>query len=255
MSSTNDIDQPNPKRNNNCLVLFFLVAGFVVLLMLLPAVNGPRGAAPAANCQSNMRNIAIAILNYETTHERFPRAVRGGDDGTPPRSWRVEVLPQLEHQPTRDRYKDDLPWDAGTNHEIAKRQLPLFQCPSSGNRNDETDTFKTDYVLITGPRTVFPLDQHTTAADLKDGASSTIMMIEINNSDIAWTEPRDITLEDAIALFNRPASVRKKYPTNHRAGRMVAFADGHVDFVPEDTPPEVLRALFTIDDGKAVSLH
>ena len=79
--------------------------------------------------------------------------------------------------------------------------------------------------------------------------------MEINEGDIAWTEPRDLTIDEAIALFNRPESVRKKKPTNHKDGRVVAFADGHIDIAPEDTPPEVLRALFTIDDGQAVSLQ
>ena len=107
----------------------------------------------------------------------------------------------------------------------------------------------------TGPGTVFSSDKRISGSDIKDGTHNTIMMIEIMDSDITWTEPRDLTIDEAIALFNRPESVRKKHPTNHHGGRMVAFADGHIDFAPEDTPPEVLQALFTIDGGEAVSLN
>lgn len=232
------------------LAIFLVFVSFTVL----SAVSSVRSTPPLANCQSNMRNVALAILNYEAVNQHFPVAATRSEDGAPSKSWRVEILPQLELQYIRDRYDDSLPWDAPANLEVAKTQIPLFRCPAARQPSEKTELSTTNYVLITGPGTVFPDGKHSVASDIKDGFFNTIIMMEINDSDIAWSEPRDLTVDEAIALFNRPASVRKKHPTNHKSGRVVAFADGHIDFAPEDTPPEVLRALFHIDDGIAATL-
>lgn len=235
------------------VVLATLVALFFAGL-LLPSVGGPRPVGRRSNCQSNVKNIILAIENYRVARQAFPQSVFFGENGTP-RSWRVEILPQLEQQALRDKYRDDLPWNSPVNLELAKTHLPVFRCPSASPPLRTSECFMTNYVLITGPRTAFPDNKPASWRDIKDGSSNTIIMLEINESDIAWTEPRDLTIDEAIALFNRPEAVRRKHPTNHEGGRMVAFADGHVEFAKEDTPPDVLRALFTIDDGIAVTLE
>lgn len=224
-----------------------------ILGMLLPTVGGPRSASRQATCQSNLRNLILALLSYEQQHGHYPLAISKAENG-PPRSWRIEILPHLEYQALRDGYDEDQPWSSPANLNIAGTHVPLFQCPSASASAGNSKYFTTNYVLITGPNTAFPDDKPISWSDITDGSSNTIIMLEINDSDIVWIEPRDLTIDEAIALFNRPESIRKKNPTSHKGGRMVAFADGHVDFAPENTPPEVLRALFTINDGIAVSL-
>ena len=233
------------------LGLFFL---FLVIGMCLPRLSTPRAHTEKSSCQSNMRNAVLAILNYEALNQAYPQAVSYDATGQVARSWRVEVLPQLDLRALRNTYKDDQPWNSPANTKVATTDIPIFRCPAAREQPESPVAFTTSYVLITGPGTAFPSDKRISSSDIKDGTSNTIIMVEIMDSDIAWTEPRDLTIDEAIALFNRPESVRKKHPTNHHGGRMVAFADGHIDFAPEDTPPEVLQALFTIDGGEAVSL-
>ena len=254
MSATEKPDQPNGGGSGALKLLYIAIFAFLVVWMMLPTVGGPRSAGRSALCQSNMRNAVLAILNYEAVNKAYPQAVSYDATGQVARSWRVEVLPQLDLRALRNTYKDDQPWNSPANTKVATTDIPIFRCPAAREQPESPAAFTTSYALITGPGTVFPSDKRISGSDIKDGTSNTIMMIEIMDSDITWTEPRDLTIDEAIALFNRPESVRKKHPTNHQGGRMVAFADGHIDFAPEDTPPEVLRALFTIDDGIPVSL-
>ncbi|MDA8563049.1 DUF1559 domain-containing protein [Mariniblastus sp.] len=248
-------ENPQPSstgRNASWWIVFTIPIAFLVIAMLLLWLRTGTTLG-LANCQSNVSNVGIAISNYETFNGFLPRAVFLSENNIP-RSWRVEILPQLDQQALRDQYQDDQPWDSSANLRVGKAQRWPFRCPSDPNTVDESGISKTSYALITGPETAFPNDKRLTFRDIVDGASNTIILLEINDGDIGWTEPRDLTIDEAIALFNRPYAIRKKHPTNHRHGRVVAFADGHIDIAPENTPPEVLRALFTIDDGQEVSL-
>jgi len=254
MQENNNLDSPKGCSGGTLWSALFLgIVALMVIGSLLPTLSPPRSHIQRINCQSNLRNIVIATLNYEAINKSFPLPVSFSENGTA-RSWRVELLPQLEQQALRDEYHDDQPWNGPNNLKIAKTELPVLRCPAASQPSGDSETFKTSYVLITGPGTVFPGDMTVTFQDIQDGSSNTIIMLEINDSDIAWTEPRDLTIDEAIALFNRSDEIRNKHPTNHKGGRHVAFADGHIEFAPEDTPPETLRALFTIDDGIAVSL-
>ena len=54
------------------LVVIAIIAMLVTLLV--PAVQSAREAARRSGCINNMRNIALAIANYESVHGHFPPA-------------------------------------------------------------------------------------------------------------------------------------------------------------------------------------
>jgi hypothetical protein len=115
-------------------------------------------------------------------------------------------------------------------------------------------------VLITGPGTGFPGAQSTKFTDFKDGLDSTIVAAEVADSNIIWTEPRDLDVRSmsfAPGDPNRPG-IRSKHPFP-----TVLFADGsrsRLDpvFFRNSAPggtrdefdPTLLRAMTTINGGE-----
>ncbi len=74
------------------------------------------------------------------------------------------------------------------------------------------------------------------------------MLVEIANSDIAWMQPRDLSLSDVT--FNSDSDTRNRL--GNRFGCYVFFADGSVRILENSLADTTLKALLTID-GKEVN--
>ena len=62
-----------PDRGFTLVELLVVIAIIGVLVsLLLPAVNSSREAARRIHCVSNMRQVAQAVLNYETANAALP---------------------------------------------------------------------------------------------------------------------------------------------------------------------------------------
>ncbi|HEX3599884.1 MAG TPA: DUF1559 domain-containing protein, partial [Lacipirellulaceae bacterium] len=53
------------------LLVVIAIIGILVAL-LLPAIQAAREAARRAQCQNNMKNVALAVLNYESARKTLP---------------------------------------------------------------------------------------------------------------------------------------------------------------------------------------
>ena len=189
-----------------------------------------------------MRQIAIAMINYESDKQHFLPAYIADENGKPMHSWRVLLLPYIEQQELYDRYRMDEPWDGPNNSMLHDEIVTAYRCLSSRSAEHCTD-----YVLITGKGTAFNNDQTIGYGDITDGASNTIMVTEIAGSDIHWMDPRDIALDQFIGL-------EKVVETNHPQIRNVALFDGSTHPIETDANPDELMKLVLIADGEVVDV-
>ncbi|MCA9270131.1 MAG: DUF1559 domain-containing protein [Planctomycetales bacterium] len=213
----------------------------ILILLLLPAINAARSAAQRNGSTNNVRNIALALMNYESTHGKFPPQYTVDADGNPLHSWRTLLLPFLEELSLYNQIDLDQPWDSGGNLGLATRQLPTFQSPRF---RDPPET--TNYVAIAGEGMFFDGPKERTLRDIGDGISNTIVIVEIQDSDIGWAEPRDLTW-DEMQWADAGGG-----PNSLPSAAVVGFADIHSRVITSDIDPQIFAAMLTINGGEAV---
>jgi prepilin-type N-terminal cleavage/methylation domain-containing protein len=86
------------------LLVVIAIIGILVAL-LLPAIQAAREAARRAQCQSNLKNIALALQNYHTARKQFPTGFISQPDAVEAWSWSTFALPYLEEQAIYDRLR------------------------------------------------------------------------------------------------------------------------------------------------------
>ena len=260
-------------RRSSAGVLIFIVV-IAALFVLMPRIQFLRYSGRAVRCVSNLKQIGLALQNYQDKYGSLPPRYLADKSGTPLLSWRVLLLPYLERDDLYRQIRLDETWDSPHNRRVAALMPTVYRCPSDTHAN----IGETNYVAVTGPETVWP-DSESSRLSWTPGFSQTnyelactIIVVEIAGSGISWMEPRDLPLEEAVTArgiaskssiayphpfmrVNGPiddgdgANSRAKVSTSDR-GTNCLFADGSVDIVPEAVSPKAMRVLMTVQ-GKA----
>jgi prepilin-type processing-associated H-X9-DG protein len=234
------------RRRLDAFLIGFAMFAFGVCTFPFLCV-GPRDSSRRASCQNNLRNIALALIQYESNNGCFPPPYIVDAEGKPMHSWRVLLLPYLDQRYLHIAYRFDEPWDGPNNRKLHDTVLKIYSCPSRDEKQPQTET---SYVVIVGPQTMWPGDKAISAADLKDGMSNTITVVEVANSGIHWMEPRDLHVVQMPMAINPPRG--QGICSAHPHGAQVSFADGSVRFLTDKTPSDVLRALLTIAGNETI---
>ena len=220
------------------------VAILSIIALFWPAVHDARLATQRSTCTKHLKQMGLALQNYFDVYKCFPPVYTTDANGKPMHSWRVLILPFLEEHALYDRYDLNEPWDGPHNSQLAKFMPPAFRCPSDAANPGTT----TDYVAVIGPETIWQPDRSTTFAEITDGSSNTIAVIEASGAGIHWMEPRDLPFA-AVAKGINPK--QGQGISSHHSGAVIAmFADGHTQTIQADISLETLKALFTKAGGE-----
>lgn len=198
------------KRTGFTLVELLVVIAIIGILisMLLPAVQQVREAARRTQCANNLRQLGLAVHNYESAHMKFPV----GANSVNGLSWRVMILPFMEQNNLYERFNfAPGSWQGAGKREHALNKIPSFHCPSQttdiaangSSMSSGQRTYTSDYHGVAGPKGTAPSghvyrvqttpsgqggfalegsftrDLEVRMSEFRDGTSNTFMLGEI----------------------------------------------------------------------------
>jgi hypothetical protein len=252
-AATGEVGPPKPRRRRRVraeLIVQISIAlacclGLVALL--LPAVQSAREAARRSQCMCNLCGIKLALHNYHEQYHVLPPAYIADSSGRPMHSWRVLLLPFMEQAPLYNQYNITEPWDGPNNIKLLNSMPSYLACPSRFSH----PTTLTSYVAITGPGTMFPGAGSVKFADITDGLSNTLMVVEVANLKVPWMAPLDLDIRTMSLRVNDPnhPGISSKHP----GGANMVLGDARTCFMRDSITPENLRALITIAGSEGIS--
>ncbi|MCY2978795.1 MAG: DUF1559 domain-containing protein [Planctomycetota bacterium] len=162
-----------PKSAFTLVELLVVIAIIGILVgLLLPAVQAAREAARRMQCQNNVKQIGLSLMNYESATKKFPRSHNVDHQ----LSWHVAILPYVEQSSISSQISTAAGayWLPGKNDPWGLTKLPFLHCPSgpldkmstaTGENITATDLvpantgaapYTTHYYGLNGPRGINP---------------------------------------------------------------------------------------------------
>jgi prepilin-type N-terminal cleavage/methylation domain-containing protein/prepilin-type processing-associated H-X9-DG protein len=268
-----------PTRDGFTLIELLVVLAIlgILIALLLPAVRRVREPAARAQCQNNLKQLMLAMQNFESTgrpaaypatdhpdspaEQFFPPGCFG--PGTIPEerlSWMVKLLPYMEQQSLYQQF--DLEKGYAGNLSAAQTRIKTFLCPDS--KEAATQDAMTHYVAMSGighaaaeqsagaaGNGFMGYDRLTSMKMIEDGTANTIALMETRVGLGPWARGGASTLRGFdpadVPLYgdNRPFG-------GHSGGMHAAMADGSVRFLPSLIDAKRLAAAITIAGGEPV---
>ncbi|WP_435011098.1 DUF1559 domain-containing protein [Tundrisphaera lichenicola] len=239
------IPKPSPRRRYTLVKVGLVVAVIVFLISLfLPASRTARPAARRMQCSSNLRQIVLALNNYEQVYKTLPPAYTVDPDGSPMHSWRTLILPYMDEQALYESIDFSKPWNDPANAPALAKRPSLFRCPNLYDSPNQTA-----YLAIVGPGNFLDPGRPRRLEEITDGLSTVLAVIEVGQeAAVPWMAPTDANLALVLKLDPKANHL-------HSGGMNAAFVDGSVRFLRADLPAPIWRALLSIsgnDDPAAM---
>lgn len=255
------------------MAVIAIIAMFVG--MLLPAVQQARSRARQVQCVNNLRQLGVALANYEHAHLTLPpgvvnatgpiRSITAGYH----MSWIAQILPQLEQR----AIYDNVDFARSAYHKKnarAMRKIPPLHCPSTpfGFVNYAACHHHTEAAINVDQNGVMFLNSSIAFDDVADGLSSTIMVgekLDPGNATslypLGWMYGTRGTLRntgntlerwDRAAVLTPGLLAVGGFGSSHAASVNFVFCDGSVRPVSFDIDTKVLQNLGHRRDGNVV---
>ncbi|MDR3635645.1 MAG: DUF1559 domain-containing protein [Isosphaeraceae bacterium] len=190
------------------LVVIAIIA--VLIALLLPAVQAAREAARRAQCVNNLKQIGLAVLNYESSNSALPPAVKFQVWGT----WAIFILPYAEQSALYNAWNSlgdytasnpsNLRYSGSANTTVTTTRIATYTCPSDtpsdplagiqsynyaanyGNTAISTNTNTTTIAATTyngfsfgGAPFIDIYNGAVRLGDIRDGQSNTLFFAEV----------------------------------------------------------------------------
>ena len=107
------------------LLVVIAIIGVLVSL-LLPAVQNAREAARRMQCSNNLRQVGLALHNYESSHREFPVGSNLSNFIGP----LVGIMPHIEQSNNYQQWDFSLSYSDPYNAEVAAQRIATYLCPS-----------------------------------------------------------------------------------------------------------------------------
>lgn len=252
------------------LVVIAIIA--VLVGLLLPAVQKVREAANRMKCQNNLKQIGLALHNYESTNKRFPSGGIYPAAATASDAWSVHahLLPYLEQANLYQLV--DFTLAANVQDPVTRQRIAVYVCPSETNDRMKEATSATGAGAInrwpntysanvgtwmvwnpntgTGGDGALPFSNPqtggTTTGSYTDGLSNTIAFAEVkaftynrvSNTSLAVGTPPPATVADVLALGGTLSTT--SIPSGHTSWTEAQTFHMGVTFVLQPNTPCLL---------------
>jgi prepilin-type processing-associated H-X9-DG protein/prepilin-type N-terminal cleavage/methylation domain-containing protein len=186
----------------------------IVIAMTIPAVQHVRATAARAECQNNLKQIALALQGFQSQHKRFPPALNTNTSDQWYLSWMGRILPFIEQDnwartilPEYQRVYSPwgyfwlAGWGGQPPHVGLGQLIDLYKCPSESRillakdldlgTGNQADTAFTDYLGVSGTDGasadgIFIVGAGVRVTDIVDGTSNTLMVGERPPNQDFW---------------------------------------------------------------------
>lgn len=205
--------------------------------LIIQAQKQADKARDTAERRNNLKQIGLAFHNYHDTFRGFPGAGSNFDGTQKGLSWRVHLLPFLEHAGLYEQFHLDEPWDSEHNKTLIPLMPEVFAVPGVDGEG------KTSLHVFVDKQ-AFEQDKGIGIFNYTDGTSNTFLVVEAgaDTADV-WTKPGGLAL-DADDPFKSLGKLGESF--------LALFCDGSVQSIPGSISAETLKGLITRDGGEIV---
>lgn len=185
---------------------------------------------------NRLKQILIALHAYNAVYDRLPPAVVTDADGKPLYSGRVLLLPFLEDDSLYKRFDKSKAWNSPENLPLAQREVSVFQSPKHRAKGGSYH-----FVFVSGTGTAFDGVKSIRLAEVVDGLSETLLVVETKQGPSSWAEPIDWNANSGALL-----------PGFHGNTTYVGLGDGRVLRLTTQPPHPHSKSLCTIAGGEQI---
>lgn len=219
----------------------------ILLILIFPSLKFVQDTFHRTQCRANLQRIAEALRQYEIEHGSLPPAFLADASGKPMHSWRVLILPQLGEGGLYAQYNFNEPWNGPNNSSLAKSMPQVYACPADP---DALTKGESNYMVVVGPKTLFPGPTPMRTADNRDDSTTTILVTETPVAGVIWMEPKD--LNATRIQFNVNSGMNGEIGSYHKGIAHAAMQDGSVRALGELLPTDYMQGMTTANGNENI---